>query len=329
MKSAGPLSSVFLTFVLIIVSILPADDKFSVQFPLYDQVKAVSENELDVDCENNADLCLIEACLGSECPEIANGLGISQMLAGDKLLGNNLIKTGIKDNCQTANGKEEISNFNFHPSIKEPEELDSNINNLGKPSQSPAARWYSTDSDLLIDLDLGTIKEICNVAISFNDNDGNEIGYSVTLSNSSTRSPNEVVPGTTSALLINSESHHDFGNLAGRFIHLTIPGASEFYVDDDEDDPIVTEIEVKALPLSQTTRNSDVHSNSAENIIRTTPPDAIDQLEVSPLEFLDKGSDLLNTPMPGPKHYGMNQSSLPDMSSTSISNVYTGDILLP
>ena len=334
MKSAGPLSSIFLTFMLVIVAVIPADGKFSLQFTLYGQVKAVSENELDLDCENNAELCLIEACLGSECSKIANGLDISQMLVGDKLLGKNLIKTDVKDNCQTVNGKEEISNFNFYPSIKEPKELDSNINNLEKTSQSPAARWYNIGSDLLIDLDLGTVKEICNVGISFNDNDGDEIGYSVTLSNSSTRNPNEAVPGSTSTLLIDSESNHDFGNLAGRFVHLTIPDVSEFYVDDDEDDPVVTEIEVKALPLTQTIRNSDVHSKSTENITRTTPPAAIpraaiDQLEVSPLEFLDNGSDLLNTPMPGPKHYGMNQSSLPDMSSPLISNAYTGDILIP
>jgi hypothetical protein len=329
MKSAGPLSSVFLTFMLVIVAVIPADDKFSFQFTLYDQVKGVSENELDLDCENNAELCLIEACLGSECSKIANGLGISQMLAGDKLLGKNLIKTDVEDNCQTVNGKEEISNFNFYPSIKEPKELDSNNNKLEKPSHGPAARWYNVGSDLLIDLDLGTVKEICNVGISFNDNDDDEIGYSVTLSNSSTRNLNEAVPGSTSSLLVNSESNHDFGNLAGRFVHLTIPDVSEFYVDDDEDDPVVTEIEVKALPFTQTTRNSDVHSKSTENITSTTPPAAVDQLEVSPLEFLDNGSDLLNTPMPGPKHYGMNQSSLPDMSSPLISNVYTGDILLP
>lgn len=329
MESAIPLSYVVLTFVLIIVSVIPTGDRFSVQFPLYDQARAVSENELDLDCENNVDLCLVEACLGKECSKIGKGLGISKMLAGEILLGNGLVKTASKDSCQTAGGKEEINNFNFRPSMDEPEELDSNNNNIVKSSQVPAARWYNSGSDILIDMDLGTIKEICNVEISFNDNDGNEIGYSVTVSNSSSRNLNEVVSGSTSASLTNSGSTHDFDSLAGRFIHLTIPGVSEFYVDDDDNDPVVTEIEVKAFPLTQTHKKSDVPSNSAENTAKKIPSDGIVQLEVSPLEFLDDGSDLLNTPMPGPKQYGINQSSIPDMASTSISNMYTGDIFLP
>ena len=329
MESAIPLSYVVLTFVLIIVSVIPTGDRFSVQFPIYDQARAVPENELGLDCENNVDLCLVEACLGKECSKIGKGLGISQMLAGEILLGNGLVKTAGKDSCQTAGGKEEINNFNFRPSMDEPEELDSNNNNLVKSSQVPAARWYNSGSDILIDMDLGTIKEICNVEIRFNDNDGNEIGYSVTVSNSSSRNSNEVVSGSTSASLTNSGSTHDFDSLAGRFIHLTIPGVSEFYVDDDDDDPVVTEIEVKAFPLTQTHKNSDVPSNSAENIAKKIPSDGLAQLEVSPLEFLDDGSDLLNTPMPGPKQYGINQSSIPDMASTSISNMYTGDIFLP
>lgn len=329
MESAIPLTYVVLTFVLIIVSVIPTGDRFSVQFPLYDQARAVSENELDLDCENNVDLCLVEACLGRECSKIGKGLGISKMLAGEILLGNGLVKTASKDSCQTAGGKEEINNFNFRPSMDEPEELDSNNNNLVKSSQVPAARWHNSGSDILIDMDLGTIKEICSVEIRFNDNDGNEIGYSVTVSNNSSRNLNEVVSGSTSASLTNSGSTHDFDSLAGRFIHLTIPGVSEFYVDDDDDDPVVTEIEVKAFPLTQTHKNSDVPSNSAENIAKKIPSDGIAQLEVSPLEFLDNGSDLLNTPMPGPKQYGINQSSIPDMASTSISNMYTGDIFLP
>jgi hypothetical protein len=53
------------------------------------------------------------------------------------------------------------------------------------------------------------------------------------------------------------------------------------------------------------------------------------QLELSPLEFLDSGSDLLATPMLGSEHYEINQGSLTDMSSTPTSNMYTGDIFLP
>jgi hypothetical protein len=50
---------------------------------------------------------------------------------------------------------------------------------------------------------------------------------------------------------------------------------------------------------------------------------------LSPLEFLDAGSDLLDTPILGAEPYRTNQSSLTDMSSTPTSNLYTGDIFLP
>jgi hypothetical protein len=129
--------------------------------------------------------------------------------------------------------------------------------------------------------------------------------------------------------LPNSWLNHDFNTLAGRFIQLTIPGVPEFYVDDDEDDPVVSKIKVKALPLTQTSRNPSAMSTPADTLTRQTPNNVTAQIELSPLEFLDAGSDLLDTPMLGSKHYGINQSSLPDMSSTTISNMYTGDIFLP
>jgi hypothetical protein len=112
-------------------------------------------------------------------------------------------------------------------------------------------------------------------------------------------------------------------------MQLTIPGVSEFFVDDDEDDPVISEINVKALSLGQTSRNSIAQGNSTDNNTIQMPNNTIVQHELSPLEFLDAGSDLLNTPVLGPKHYGINQSSLTDMSSTPTSSMYTGDIFLP
>jgi hypothetical protein len=328
MESARSLTCVFLTFVLIIVSAIPASDRSTVQFSSFsDQARASSESELELNCENNEDPCLVEACLGSECSTLGKGSGISQMLSEKILLGNDPMRIGTKDNCQTSDEKEEISNFNFLATVEESDELDSS-NNLGKSSQFPAAWWDHSGSDILIGMDLGMIKKICNIEVHFNDNAEIENGFSVTVSNG-TESLHKVVNESTTRSLPNSWSTHDFNSLAGSFVQLTIPGVSEFYVDDDDDDPIVSEIKVKALPLTQPSRNSSAPSNSTDNIIRQIPNTTITQLELSPLEFLDAGSDLLNTPKLGPELNGINQSSLADMSSTPNSNMYTGDIFLP
>jgi hypothetical protein len=328
MESARSLTCVFLTFVLIIVSVISASDRSTVQFSSpFDQARASSENELELNCENNEDLCLVEACLGSECSTVGKRLGISQMLSEEILLGNDPMRIGSKDICQTRDEKEEISNFNFHATSEESDELDSS-NNLGKSSQIPAAWWDHSGSDILIGMDLGVTKKICNIDVRFNDNAEIENGFSVTVSNG-TESLNRVVNESTIGSLSNSWSTVDFNSLAGKFIQLTIPGVSEFYVDDDDDDPVVSEIKVKALPLTQTSRNSSAQSNSTDNISKQIPNNAIASLELSPLEFLDAGSDLLNPTMLGPELNGINQSSLPDMSSTPNSNMYTGDIFLP
>jgi hypothetical protein len=326
MESARPLTCVFLTIVLIIIPIISASDSSIVQFPFSDQVRAASENELELNCEINQDLCLVEACLGSECSTIREGFGISQLFSGNTLFGNDQMRIGSKDKCQTSDEKEEINNFNFR-AAEESDELDSN-NNLGKSNQIPAARWDHSGSDILIDMDLGMIKKICNIYVRFNDNTEIENGFSLTVSNGS-KSHHKVVDESTTGSLPSSWSTHDFDSLAGRFINLTIPGVSEFYVDDDDDDPVVSEIKVKAVHLTQTSRNLSAQSNSTDNITRQMPSNAIAQLELSPLEFLDDGSDLLNTPMLGPEHYGINQSSITDMMTTPTSNMYTGDIFLP
>jgi hypothetical protein len=327
MESVRPLTCIFLTFVFIIVSVISTSNGSTVQFSFSNDARAASENELELNCENNVDLCLIEACLGSECSTIGKGVGIPQMLSGELLLGNDPMRIGSKDNCQTSNEKDEISNFNFRATAEEPDELGSN-NNLVMSSRIPAARWDHSGSDILIGMDLGMIKKICNIDVRFNDNAEIKNGFSVTVSNG-TNSLHKVVNESTTGSLPNSWLTHDFDSLAGRFIQLTIPGVSEFYVDDDDDDPVVSEIKVKALPLTQTSRNSSTQSNSTDNITRQMPNNAVAQLELSPLQFLDAGSDLLNTPMLGPEHYGINQSSLTDMPSIPTSNMYTGDIFLP
>ncbi len=333
MKSATLLPCVFLTFVLIIVSITSATDRSIVQFPFSDQARAAPENELELNCKGSEDLCLVEACLGSECSTTGKGIGFSQLPFGE-ILGKDSMRVSNKDSCQTGGEKEEINNFNFRARSDEFGELDSN-NNLGKSSQIPAAHWDHSGSDILIGLDLGMIKKICNVDVLFNDNAEIENGFSVTVSNDS-KSLHKAVDESTTDTMPSSGSSYDFDNLAGRFIHLTIPGVSGFYLGDDDDDddddddgnePIVSEIKVKALPLTQDSRNSSAQSISTSNI--TTSNTTTSQLELSPLEFLDAGSDLLNTPMLAPEHYRINQSSLTDMSSTPASNIYTGDIFLP
>ena len=227
MKSATLLPCVFLTFVLIIVSVTSATDRSIVQFPFSDQARAAPENELELNCKGSEDLCLVEACLGSECSTTGKGIGFSQLPFGE-ILGKDSMRVSNKDSCQTGGEKEEINNFNFRARSEEFGELDSN-NNLGKSSQIPAAHWDHSGSDILIGLDLGMIKKICNVDVLFNDNAEIENGFSVTVSNDS-KSLHKAVDESTTDTMPSSGSSYDFDNLAGRFIHLTIPGVSEFYL---------------------------------------------------------------------------------------------------
>lgn len=327
MESVRPIACGFLMFVIILVSFNSASDRSALLFSFSDETKAVSENELELNCENNETPCLVEACLGKECSAAEKEIGISQLLSGNILLGNDPMRIDTNDNCQTSDEKKEISNFNFRATAEESDELDSK-NVLGKSSQIPTALWDHSGSDILIGMDLGNMKKICNIDVRFNDDAEIQNGFTLTVSNG-TNSLHNIVSEHATGLLPNSWSSHDFKSLAGRFIQLTIPGVSEFYVDDDEDDPVISEINVKALSLGQTSRNSIAQSNSTDNNTIQMPNNTIVQHELSPLEFLDAGSDLLNTPVLGPKHYGINQSSLTDMSSTPTSSMYTGDIFLP
>jgi hypothetical protein len=327
MESVRPITCAFLTFVLIIVPVISATDISTVQLTFSDEVRATSENELELNCESNEARCLVEACIGSECPTLGKGFGISQLLSEEILLSNGLMNSDSKDNCQTSDDKGEISNFNFRASAKESDELDSNTN-LGKSNQTPLAWWDNSGSDILIGMDLGKIKNICSIDVRLNENAEIENGFSVTVSNNS-KSFQRVVNEPAGGSVPSSWSTNDFGNLAGRFVHLTIPGVSDFYVDNDDDDPVVSEIKLKALPLTQTSRNSSTISSPVDTLTRPMYSNSTAQFELSPLQFLDSGSDLLDTPMNGSEHYGKSQGALTDMSSTLTSNMYTGDIFIP
>ncbi|MPZ05924.1 MAG: hypothetical protein GEU26_05810 [Nitrososphaeraceae archaeon] len=311
------------------MSITTATDGPMVQFPLSNQARAASDNELELNCEGNEDMCLVEACLGSECSALGKETGFSEMLT-EEILSKVPMKPVSRDSCQTTDEKEEINNFKFRATKEGSDELNSNNADFGMPSQIPVARWDHSGSDILIGMDLGMIKKICNINLLFDDDAEIEEGFSVTVSNGS-KSLHKVVDEFTTGTSPESWSSHDLDSLVGRFVHITIPGVSEFYVDDDDDDdPIVSEIIVKALPMTQTSRNSSAQSNSTDTLTRQMPNNTISQPEeLSPLEFLDAGSDLLDTPILGTEPYRTNQSSLTDMSSTPTSNIYTGDIFLP
>lgn len=329
MESATTLTYVFTTFVLIVMSITTATDGSMVQFPISDQARAASDNELELNCEGNEDMCLVEACLGNECSALGKETGFSEMLT-EELISKVPMKLASKDSCQTTDEKEEINNFKFRATKEGSDELNSNNDDFEMPSQIPVAWWDHSDSDILIGMDLGMIKKICNINLLFDDDAEINDGFSVTVSNGS-KSLHKVVDEFTTGTSPESWSSHDLDSLVGRFVHITIPGVSEFYVDDDDDDdPIVSEIIVKALPMTQTSRNSSAQSNSTDTLTRQMPNNTISQPEeLSPLEFLDAGSDLLDTPILGTEPYRTNQSSLTDMSSTPTSNIYTGDIFLP
>lgn len=329
MESATTLTYVFTAFALIVMSITTATDGSMIQFPIFDQVRAASDNELELNCEGNEDMCLVEACLGNKCSALGKETGFSEMLT-EELISKVPMKLASKDSCQTTDEKEEINNFKFRAAKDGSDELNSNNNVFGMASHIPVARWDHSDSDILIGMDLGMIKKICNINLLFDDDAEIKDGFSVTVSNGS-KSLHKVVDEFTTGTSPESWSSRDLDNLVGRFVHLTIPGVSEFYVDDDDDDdPIVSEIIVKALPMNQTSRNSSAQSNSTDTLTRQMPNNTISQPEeLSPLEFLDAGSDLLDTPILGTEAYRTNQSSLTDMSSTPTSNIYTGDIFLP
>lgn len=311
------------------MSITTATDGSMVQFPISDQARAASDNELELNCEGNEDMCLVEACLGNECSALGKETGFSEMLT-EELISKVPMKLASKDSCQTTDEKEEINNFKFRATKEGSDELNSNNDDFEMPSQIPVARWDHSDSDILIGMDLGMMKKICNINLLFDDDAEINDGFSVTVSNGS-KSLHKVVDEFTTGTSPESWSSHDLDSLVGRFVHITIPGVSEFYVDDDDDDdPIVSEIIVKALPMTQTSRNSSAQSNSTDTLTRQMPNNTISQPEeLSPLEFLDAGSDLLDTPLLGTEPYRTNQSSLTDMSSTPTSNIYTGDIFLP
>lgn len=316
MRHATPLAYVSLTFVLVTtasLSIMLAADRSTIQFSFSDQARAASENELEINCENNQDLCLVEACLGNGCSNVASELGISGM-----------ISSGSEEVCQRGAQIEEINSFNFRAAANEPDEIGAD-RNLVKLDQVPSAWWDRSDSDILIGMDLGMTKRICNIDILFNDKADIENGFSMTFSNAS-KSLHTVVSESDGPFQLDSIWRPGLDDIAGRFVYLTIPGVSEFYIDDDEDKPLVSEIKIKAL----SPRNSVAGSNQADDVTKQTMPNNVTaQLRLSPLAFLNASADLLSTPTFGPEQQKLNHSSLTDMSSRPTPSMYTGDIFLP
>jgi hypothetical protein len=102
MESVRPIACGFLMFVLILVSFNSASDGSALLFAFSDETEAVSENKLELNCENNEAPCLVEACLGRECSAAEKEIGISQLLSGNILLGNDPMRIDTNDNCQTS-----------------------------------------------------------------------------------------------------------------------------------------------------------------------------------------------------------------------------------
>lgn len=308
-----------LTFVLVILSLCLSADGSTTQHLFSGQARAASENELELDCEVNQELCLIEACFGNKCSNIEKGLRISEIFSGTIMSGIDPIDLGSKDICEPSDEKEEINNFNFRTT---PDEIDTN-NNSGNPSQLPSAWWDHSGSDILIGMDLGMIKRICDIEIHLNDKDGLADGFSVAVSNSSTTFQ-KVADESTGSLLHYWSPGSD--NISARFVYLMIPDVSEFYLDDDnEDDPLVSDIRIEAFSPA----NSNENIKPVDNVTKQIPQNPTTQLELSPLEFLSTASDLLDTTSFNPEHSTLNRSSLSDISSRLTPNMYTGDIFLP
>lgn len=311
-----------LTLVLVALLVCLSADSSATQHLFSEQARAASENELELDCEVNQELCLIEACLGNKCSNIEKGLGISEIFSGMVMSGSGPMDLGGEGICQTSDEKEVINNFNFRTTPNVPDEIGAN-NNLGKPSQLPSAWWDHSGSDILIGMDLGMIKRICDIDVHFNNKAEVGDGFSVTVSNSST-SFQDVAKELTGSLLHSWSPGSD--SVAARFVYLMIPNVSEFYLDDDdEDDPLVSDIRIKAF--SPTNSVEDI--KLVDNITKQKTQNAKAQLKLSPLEFLSTASDLLDTTTFNTEHSTLNRSSLSDMSLRLTPNLYTGDIFMP
>ena len=311
-----------LTFVLVILSVCLSADGSTTQHLFSGQARAASENELEVDCEVNQELCLIEACFGNKCSNIEKGLGISEIFSGMTLSSSGPMDLGGKGICQKSDEKDVINNFNFRTTPDVPDEIGAN-NNLGRAAQLASAWWDHSGSDILIGMDLGMIKRICDIDVHFNNKAEVRDGFSVTVSNSSTNFQKDAEQSTGSLLHFWSPGSD---SVAARFVYIMIPNVSEFYLDDDdEDDPLVSHIRIKAFSPTNSVENIKL----VDNITKQKTQNATTQLKLSPLEFLSTASDLLDTTTFKNEHSTLNRSSLSDMSSILTPNLYTGDIFMP
>jgi hypothetical protein len=322
MESATFWKSGLLVFFLIIISLTSTTNRVMNPFFVAEVATAISDNELELSCEYHEDMCLLEACLGKECTAIGNKEGFSGILSGG-MLHKAPMEIAGRDNCYDTNQKAETTNYNFHL-VEESNDLNSN-RNLVAVNHSPIGQWKESDSSVHMGMDLGVIKNICNIDILFENDNEIENGYSISVSNDS-KNVYKVVERTPQDSSPDSWISYDFSDVVGRFVHLTIPGVTDLY---DDNDPLISEIRVEALPSPQIHQNSSAESVLIDNSVKQTPNNTISHLKLSPLEFLDEGSDLLNTPKFSSESYELNHDSSTDISSTLNSNKFTGDIFLP
>jgi hypothetical protein len=310
-------------FFLILISLTSLRTEFFGRFLIADVDGRVSENELNFSCESHDGMCLLKACLGKECSTIADRQGFPESLS-EGMLQKAPLETYGKNSCYDMNQKEMVTNYNYRPTEEESDEVNSD-SNIEVIQHSPVGHWRQSDSSVNIVMDLGEIKNICRIGVVAENDDKIENGYIISVANDSA-AVHKIIERTTEDSSPDSWIKNDFSAVVGRFINLIIPGVSDFY---DDSDPLISAIRVETLPLEQIHNNSAVKSNVISDSVKQAPNSAISQIELSPLKFLNEGSDLLSTPDAGNESYELRHNFSTDISSTLSSNKFTGDIYLP
>ncbi|HET6730806.1 MAG TPA: hypothetical protein VFH04_04340 [Nitrososphaeraceae archaeon] len=310
-------------FFLILISLTLTRTEFFNHFLIADVDGRVSDNKLNLNCGFQDDMCLLKACLGKECSTIGDKQGFPESLA-EGMLQNTPLETRGKNSCYDMNQKEEITNYNFRPTEEESDEVNSD-SNVEVVNHSPVGHWRQSDSSANIVMDLGVIKNICRIGVIAENDDKIEDGYVISVSNDS-GTVHKIIEITAEEGSSDSWINYDFSAVVGRFINLIIPGVSDFY---DDSDPLISAIRVETLPLEKTPINSGAKSNVISDSVKQMPNITTSQIELSPLEYLNEGSDLLSTPDSGNESYELYHNPSTDISSTLNSNKFTGDIFLP
>jgi hypothetical protein len=311
-------------FFLILISLSSTRIDFFNHFLIADVDGRVSDNILNLNCESHDDMCLFKACLGKECSTISDRQGFPGSLV-EGMKQKTPLETYGKKSCYDMNQKEAITDYNFRPTEAEESDEVNSDSNAEIVNHSPMGHWRQSDSSVDIVMDLGVIKNICRIGVIAENDDKIENGYSISVSNDN-EALHKIIERTAEDSPSDSWINYDFSAVTGRFINLIIPGVSDFYGDSD---PLISAIRVETLPLEQTHINSAAKSDVISNPLKQRPNSTISNLELSPLEFLNEGSDLLSTPNSGNDSSKLYHTSSTDISSTLNSNKFTGDIFLP